>query len=66
MPLPYRRRNEGSRSPRKSAEELGFPTGHTYGHLSWRTFRADPWSGALPTPTAAAAVTPLSDRPAPR
>jgi alkanesulfonate monooxygenase SsuD/methylene tetrahydromethanopterin reductase-like flavin-dependent oxidoreductase (luciferase family) len=39
------------------AEDLGFDTAYTYDHLSWRSFRDKPWFGALPTLTAAAAVT---------
>ncbi|MFJ5308074.1 LLM class flavin-dependent oxidoreductase [Streptomyces sp. NPDC088350] len=55
--LPYRRWNEGSREAWQRAEQLGFHTGFTYDHLSWRTFRDGPWFGAVPTLTAAAAVT---------
>ena len=55
--LPYRRWNEGSRESWQRAEQLGFHTGFTYDHLSWRTFRDGPWFGAVPTLTAAAAVT---------
>lgn len=55
--LPYRRWHEGSRSAWARAEELGFHTGYTYDHLSWRSFRDGPWFGAVPTLTAAAAVT---------
>ena len=40
-----------------SAEQLGFHTGYTYDHLSWRSFRDGPWFGAVPTLTAAAGVT---------
>lgn len=40
------------------AEELGFDTAYTYDHLSWREpFRDGVWFGAVPTLTAAAAVT---------
>ncbi|MEV6962629.1 LLM class flavin-dependent oxidoreductase [Streptomyces sp. NPDC051207] len=55
--LPYRRWHEGGRSAWTSAEHLGFHTAYTYDHLSWRSFRDGPWFGALPTLTAAAAVT---------
>ncbi|MDX3454168.1 LLM class flavin-dependent oxidoreductase [Streptomyces sp. ME02-8801-2C] len=55
--LPYRRWHEGGRSSWQRAEELGFHTAFTYDHLSWRTFRDGPWFGAVPTLTAAAAVT---------
>ncbi|MER7967574.1 LLM class flavin-dependent oxidoreductase [Streptomyces sp. NPDC005840] len=55
--LPYRRWQEGSRAAWQRAEQLGFHTGYTYDHLSWRTFRDGPWFGAVPTLTAAAAVT---------
>ncbi len=39
------------------AEELGFHTGYTYDHLSWRSFRDRPWFGAVPTLAAAATAT---------
>ncbi|MCO4695245.1 LLM class flavin-dependent oxidoreductase [Streptomyces sp. RO-S4] len=55
--LPYRRWHEGTRSAWVRAEELGFHAGYTYDHLSWRSFRDGPWFGAVPTLTAAAAVT---------
>ncbi|WP_037856313.1 LLM class flavin-dependent oxidoreductase [Streptomyces sp. NRRL S-340] len=55
--LPHRRWHEGGRSAWIRAEQLGFHTGYTYDHLSWRTFRDGPWFGALPTLTAAATVT---------
>ncbi|MDW4908451.1 LLM class flavin-dependent oxidoreductase [Streptomyces sp. ADMS] len=55
--LPYRRWNEGGRTAWQRAEELGFHTAYTYDHLSWRSFRDGPWFGAVPTLTAAAAVT---------
>ncbi|MCT2589320.1 LLM class flavin-dependent oxidoreductase [Streptomyces sp. N2-109] len=55
--LPYRRWHEDGRAAWQRAEELGFHTAYTYDHLSWRTFRDGPWFGALPTLTAAAAVT---------
>ncbi len=41
----------------KSAEDLGFDHAWTYDHLSWRQFRDRPWFGAIPTLTAAAAMT---------
>ncbi|MFS3127697.1 LLM class flavin-dependent oxidoreductase [Nocardioides sp. Bht2] len=41
----------------RRAEELGFHTAYTYDHLSWRSFRDEPWFGAVPTLTAAAAAT---------
>ncbi|MEU2515354.1 LLM class flavin-dependent oxidoreductase [Streptomyces syringium] len=55
--LPDRRWSEGGRETWQRAEELGFHTAYTYDHLSWRTFRDGPWFGAIPTLTAAAAVT---------
>ncbi|MFJ4202126.1 LLM class flavin-dependent oxidoreductase [Streptomyces sviceus] len=55
--LPHRRWNEGGRETWQRAEQLGFHTGYTYDHLSWRTFRDGPWFGALPTLTGAAGVT---------
>ncbi len=55
--LPYVRWHEGGRSAWQRAEQLGFHTAFTYDHLSWRTFRDGPWFGAVPTLTAAAAVT---------
>ncbi|MDN5380788.1 MULTISPECIES: LLM class flavin-dependent oxidoreductase [Streptomyces] len=55
--LPYRRWQEGGRSAWVRAEQLGFHTAYTYDHLSWRSFRDGPWFGAVPTLTAAAAVT---------
>jgi alkanesulfonate monooxygenase SsuD/methylene tetrahydromethanopterin reductase-like flavin-dependent oxidoreductase (luciferase family) len=55
--LPYRRWHEGSRESWQRAEQLGFHTGYTYDHLSWRSFRDQPWFGAVPTHTAAAAAT---------
>lgn len=39
------------------AEELGFDHAWTYDHLAWRSLRDSPWFGAMPTLTAAAAVT---------
>ncbi|MEU5200129.1 LLM class flavin-dependent oxidoreductase [Streptomyces scabiei] len=55
--LPHLRWNEGGRDNWQRAEQLGFHTAFTYDHLSWRTFRDGPWFGAVPTLTAAAAVT---------
>ncbi|MFD3719424.1 LLM class flavin-dependent oxidoreductase [Streptomyces sp. NPDC058674] len=55
--LPVRRWHEGGRDQWERAERLGFHTAYTYDHLSWRTFRDGPWFGAVPTLTAAAAVT---------
>lgn len=56
--LPYRRWHEGGRAAWERAEQLGFHTAYTYDHLSWRVpFRDGPWFGAVPTLTAAAAVT---------
>ncbi|MGW7263106.1 LLM class flavin-dependent oxidoreductase [Streptomyces sp. NPDC054842] len=55
--LPYLRWHEGGRAAWQRAEQLGFHTAFTYDHLSWRTFRDGPWFGAVPTLTAAAAVT---------
>jgi alkanesulfonate monooxygenase SsuD/methylene tetrahydromethanopterin reductase-like flavin-dependent oxidoreductase (luciferase family) len=55
--LPYLRWQEGGRATWQRAEQLGFHTAFTYDHLSWRTFREGPWFGAVPTLTAAAAVT---------
>ncbi|MFJ6720746.1 MULTISPECIES: LLM class flavin-dependent oxidoreductase [unclassified Streptomyces] len=55
--LPVRPWHEGGRDQWVRAERLGFHTAYTYDHLSWRTFRDGPWFGAVPTLTAAAAVT---------
>ncbi|WP_432136600.1 MULTISPECIES: LLM class flavin-dependent oxidoreductase [unclassified Streptomyces] len=56
--LPHRRWHEGGRAAWSRAEELGFHTGYTYDHLSWRVpFRDGPWFGAVPTLTAAASAT---------
>jgi alkanesulfonate monooxygenase SsuD/methylene tetrahydromethanopterin reductase-like flavin-dependent oxidoreductase (luciferase family) len=41
----------------RRAEELGFEHAWTYDHLAWRSFRDQPWFAAIPTLTAAAAVT---------
>jgi alkanesulfonate monooxygenase SsuD/methylene tetrahydromethanopterin reductase-like flavin-dependent oxidoreductase (luciferase family) len=40
-----------------AAEELGFHAAYIYDHLSWRSFRDEPWFGAVPTLTAEACVT---------
>ncbi|MFE4536743.1 LLM class flavin-dependent oxidoreductase [Streptomyces scopuliridis] len=55
--LPVRPWRDGGRDEWLRAERLGFHTAYTYDHLSWRTFRDGPWFGAVPTLTAAAAVT---------
>lgn len=55
--LPHLRWHEGGRATWQHAEQLGFHTAYTYDHLSWRSFRDGPWFGAVPTLTAAAAVT---------
>ncbi|MFF1558068.1 LLM class flavin-dependent oxidoreductase [Streptomyces sp. NPDC058279] len=55
--LPVRPWHEGGRDQWVRAERLGFHAAYTYDHLSWRTFRDGPWFGAVPTLTAAAAVT---------
>ncbi|MFF2657638.1 LLM class flavin-dependent oxidoreductase [Kitasatospora sp. NPDC058032] len=54
--LPIHRWSEGQKIWRR-AEELGFHAAYTYDHLSWRSFREEPWFGAVPTLTAAAAAT---------
>lgn len=54
--LPIHRWAEG-RNVWRRAEELGFHTAYTYDHLSGRSFRDQPWFGAVPTLTAAAAAT---------
>jgi alkanesulfonate monooxygenase SsuD/methylene tetrahydromethanopterin reductase-like flavin-dependent oxidoreductase (luciferase family) len=54
--LPIHRWNEG-REVWRRAEELGFHAAYTYDHLSWRSFRDEPWFGAVPTLIAAATVT---------
>jgi hypothetical protein len=58
--LPIYRWHEQGRELWQRAEELGFHAAYTYDHLSWRTFRDGPWFGAVPTLTAAAAVTDAS------
>jgi len=40
-----------------AAEEYGFDHAWTYDHLAWRSLADGPWFGAVPTLTAAAAVT---------
>lgn len=55
--LPHQRWHEGAREAWQRAEELGFHAAYTYDHLSWRSFRDEPWFGAVPTLTAAATVT---------
>jgi len=54
--LPIHRWSEG-REVWRRAEELGFHAAYTYDHLSWRSFRDQPWFGAVPTLTAAATAT---------
>ncbi|WP_335932464.1 LLM class flavin-dependent oxidoreductase [Streptomyces sp. PTD5-9] len=54
--LPIHQWAEGQKIWRR-AEDLGFHAAYTYDHLSWRSFRDGPWFGAVPTLTAAAAVT---------
>jgi alkanesulfonate monooxygenase SsuD/methylene tetrahydromethanopterin reductase-like flavin-dependent oxidoreductase (luciferase family) len=54
--LPIYRWAEG-RGIWRQAEELGFHTGFTFDHLSWRSFRDRPWFGAIPTLVAAATTT---------
>src|SRR3954470_1451698 len=39
------------------AERLGFHTGWTYDHLTWRDLRDGPWFSAVPLLSAVAAVT---------
>ncbi|MCZ4498779.1 MAG: putative monooxygenase, partial [Marmoricola sp.] len=55
--LPHQRWHDGASASWQRAEALGFGAAYTYDHLSWRTFRDGPWFGAVPTLTAAAAVT---------
>ncbi|MBA0052747.1 LLM class flavin-dependent oxidoreductase [Streptomyces sp. AJS327] len=55
--LPVYRWSEGGEEVWRRAERLGFHTAYTYDHLSWRSFRDEPWYGAVPTLTAAAAAT---------
>lgn len=54
--LPIHRWSEGQKIWRR-AEHLGFHAAYTYDHLSWRSFRDEPWFGAVPTLTAAATAT---------
>lgn len=54
--LPVHRWSQGQKIWQR-AEALGFHAAYTYDQLSWRTFRDGPWFGAVPTLTAAAAVT---------
>ncbi|GAA1399921.1 LLM class flavin-dependent oxidoreductase [Kitasatospora putterlickiae] len=54
--LPIHRWGEGQKIWRR-AEDLGFHGAYTYDHLSWRSFRDEPWFGAVPTLTAAATAT---------
>ncbi|MET9176980.1 LLM class flavin-dependent oxidoreductase [Kitasatospora aureofaciens] len=54
--LPIHRWGEGQKIWRR-AEDLGFHAAYTYDHLSWRSFRDEPWSGSVPTLTAAACAT---------
>ncbi|OKJ00037.1 LLM class flavin-dependent oxidoreductase [Kitasatospora sp. CB01950] len=54
--LPIHRWGEGQKIWRR-AEELGFHAAYTYDHLSWRSFRDEPWFGSVPTLTAAACAT---------
>ncbi|GAA5006367.1 LLM class flavin-dependent oxidoreductase [Kitasatospora paranensis] len=56
MILPIHRWAEGQKIWRR-AEDLGFHAAYTYDHLSWRSFRDEPWFGAVPTLTAAATAT---------
>ena len=46
-----------ARSKWEAAERYGFDHAWTYDHLGWRTLVDGPWFGAIPTLTAAAAVT---------
>jgi alkanesulfonate monooxygenase SsuD/methylene tetrahydromethanopterin reductase-like flavin-dependent oxidoreductase (luciferase family) len=54
--LPVYRWNEG-RKIWERAEDLGFHAAYIYDHLSWRSFREEPWFGAVSTLAAAATVT---------
>ncbi|MFJ5926805.1 LLM class flavin-dependent oxidoreductase [Kitasatospora sp. NPDC092948] len=54
--LPIHRWSEGQKVWQR-AEDLGFHAAYTYDHLSWRSFREEPWFGAVPTLTAAACAT---------
>ncbi|MDT0342097.1 LLM class flavin-dependent oxidoreductase [Streptomyces litchfieldiae] len=55
--LPVHRWSQEGRRIWQRAEEVGLYAAYTYDHLSWRSFRDRAWFGALPTLTAAAAVT---------
>lgn len=55
--LPVRPWHDGGSDEWRRADQLGFDTAYTYDHLSWRSFRDRTWFGAVPTLTAAAAVT---------
>ena len=54
--LPIYRWSDG-RDIWRRAEELGFHAAYTYDHLSWRTFRDQPWFATMPTLAAAAVET---------
>src|SRR4051812_12953118 len=54
--LPDRRWADAQRHWRR-AEELGFDSAWTYDHIGWRDLVDGPWFDAVPTLTAAAAVT---------
>lgn len=54
--LPIHRWSDGQKVWQR-AEELGIHAAYTYDHLSWRSFRDEPWSGAVPTLTAATTAT---------
>jgi alkanesulfonate monooxygenase SsuD/methylene tetrahydromethanopterin reductase-like flavin-dependent oxidoreductase (luciferase family) len=54
--LPEQRWTEAARRWR-AAEEFGFAHAFTYDHIGWRTLVDGPWFDAIPTLTAAAAVT---------
>src|SRR3712207_3083665 len=41
----------------RRVEELGFHSGWTYDHLTWRSLRDGPWFATVPTLTAAAVAT---------
>ncbi|MCF2526448.1 LLM class flavin-dependent oxidoreductase [Yinghuangia soli] len=41
----------------RAAEDAGFDGAWTYDHLSWRSFRDEPWFGSVPTLAAAATAT---------
>lgn len=54
--LPSERWHDARRRWRH-AEELGFHAAYTYDHLSWRSFRDEPWFSMVPTLAAASLVT---------